>query len=470
MDDIKNKVGIFLDLIDEECDNNICKVSITKSYSDLKKVLFKVPEDPKKFKYIEFKYKKTTFFSTPDHPFFSCLLGLLLAIPNIIWFITRRIKRKMAATYCTFFMNLLLNIAYGALIGGIIGLGNEASYMIAMSFGGTYLAFCLFSLLFQCCGIRGYFDVIFNLCKKLDDSSSLEETIRFNRKTPPSVFAGCYADHKESREVWREYEKYKKPVYRTERVNHGDGSYEEKQVFSHYEDDYRYLTTHYSSWERVDRGGGKIYGTPGHYNSRYEKSVEYRRVETWRREIEYRYKSWQDVTQDIKNVPYYTIVEATFTYRINLDAISTNFMSTTKNELFREGKNYDTDVHTYERLEVPQPIKKIKCSLNDEEYQRIKNKFSNCCGFFCWTILFILGYSSIFEAYSRYEIGEISINIVKYVSGQMDKRAGYRCIDENVPPISFTFSYTKLQKKQIEKNVRNNNIQNNIDVPLTTIY
>ena len=52
----------------------------------------------------------------------------------------------------------------------------------------------------------------------------------------------------------------------------------------------------------------------------------------------------------------------------------------------------------------------------------------------------------------------------------MDKRAGYRCIDENVPPISFTFSYTKLQKKQIEKNVRNNNIQNNIDVPLTTIY
>ena len=274
----------------------------------------------------------------------------------------------MAATYCTFFMNLLLNIAYGALIGGIIGLGNEASYMIAMSFGGTYLVFCLFSLFFQCCGIRGYFDVIFNLCKKLDDSSSLEETIRFNRKTPPSVFAG----------------------------------------------------------------GGKIYGTPGHHNSRYEKSVEYRRVETWRREIEYRYKSWQDVTQDIKNVPYYTIVEAKFTYRINLDAISTNFMSTTKNELFREGKNYDTDVHTYERLEVPQLIKKIKCSLNDEEYQRIKNKFSNCWGYFCWTILFILGYSSIFEAYSRYEIGEISINIVKYVSGQMDKRAGYRCIDENV--------------------------------------
>lgn len=51
MDDIKNKVGIFLDLIDEECDNNICKVSITKSSSDLKKVLFQVPKDPNKFKY-----------------------------------------------------------------------------------------------------------------------------------------------------------------------------------------------------------------------------------------------------------------------------------------------------------------------------------------------------------------------------------------------------------------------------------
>ena len=167
-----------------------------------------------------------------------------------------------------------------------------------------------FQPFFQCCGIRGYFDVIFNLCKKLDDSSSLEETIRFNRKTPPSVFAGCYADHQESREVWEEYEKYKKPVYKTVRVNHGNRGYEESEVFSHYEDDYRYIRTHYSSWERVDRGGGKIYGTPGHHNSRYEKSVEYRRVETWRREIEYRYKSWQDVTQDIKNVPYYTIVEA----------------------------------------------------------------------------------------------------------------------------------------------------------------
>ena len=136
VNDIKNMEGITLDLIDEECDNNICKVSITKSSSDLKKVLFQVPKDRKKFKYIEFKHKKTNFFTTPDHPFFSCLLGLLLAIPNIIWFITRRIKRKMAATYCTFFMNLLLNMAYGALVGGLIGLGNEASYIIAMSFGG----------------------------------------------------------------------------------------------------------------------------------------------------------------------------------------------------------------------------------------------------------------------------------------------------------------------------------------------
>ena len=70
--------------------------------------------------------------------------------------------------------------------------------------------------------------------------------------------------------------------------------------------------------------------------------------------------------------------------------MSENTIREIKDDLYREGKKHDTDVHTYDKREVPHFIKKIKFSLNDAEYYRIKNKFSNCYGFFCWTILFIL--------------------------------------------------------------------------------
>ena len=377
----------------------------------------------------------------------------------------------MSATFGTFFMNILLNMTYGCLIGGLIGLGNKTSLIIAISLGGTYGGFCLMSLLFQCCGIRGYFDVLCNLCNKLDDSASFQGTIKENRKSYPLIYVGCYADHQESREVWREYEEYDKAVYKTKRIPNGHGGYYHKEVFSHYEKDYRYLTTHYSKWDRVDRGGGKMYGNPGHHNSKIEKSVEYRTVETWRREVEYMYKSWQDETTDLKEVPYYTIVEASFTYRLNLDSMSENTIREIKDDLYREGKKHDTDVHTYDKREIPHFIKKIRCSLNDAEYYRIKNKFSNCCGFFCWTILFILGYSSIFEAYARYDIGEIKINMVKSVSGQKDKRASYRAVDGDAPPISVFYSFTKFQNKQLQKKYEKNILTDkDLNLPLTTIY
>ena len=295
--------------------------------------------------------------------------------------------------------------------------------------------------------------------------------INLNRKLYPLIVIGCYANHEESREVWTENEEYDKPVYRTETTTNADGETVEREVFSHYEKDYRYLTTHYSEWERVDRGGGKIYGIPGHMNSKYDKTVEYRTVETWRKSEEYIYKSWQDESINIENLPYYTIVETTFSYNLDFDPTANNSIRTLKDQLYREGQRHDTDVHTYEEKDVPNFVKKNKCSLNYEEYQRIKNKFSNSCGYFCWSFLFILGYSSIFEHYSRYEMGKININITKQISGQTDKRASYKSRDENAPPISITFSYTKLQRKAIEKKRKQGKIlSNDIENPLNTDF
>ena len=134
----------------------------------------------------------------------------------------------MSASFCTLFMNVLLNMIYGNLIGGLVGIGNETSLQIALYLGSIYGGFCIFSLCFLCCGVRAYFDVIFNLCQKLEDSSSLQETINLNRKLYPLIVIGCYADHQESREVWTEKEEYDKPVYRTERTTNANGETVEK--------------------------------------------------------------------------------------------------------------------------------------------------------------------------------------------------------------------------------------------------
>ena len=42
------------------------------------------------------------------------------------------------------------------------------------------------------------------------------------------------------------------------------------------------------------------------------KKTEYRIVETWRKENEYKYKSWEDETGNLYNIEYFIIIDATF--------------------------------------------------------------------------------------------------------------------------------------------------------------
>ena len=58
----------------------------------------------------------------------------------------------------------------------------------------------------------------------------------------------------------KEYELYSKPVYDTRIVYYTDGSSHVETYFKGYVDDYRYCTTHYSNWGRVDNGGGQFFG------------------------------------------------------------------------------------------------------------------------------------------------------------------------------------------------------------------
>lgn len=138
-----------------------------------------------------------------------------------------------------------------------------------------------------------------------------------------------------------------------------------------------------------------------------------------------------------------------------------------KNNLFEEGKTYDTDVLTYNNFKVPGFYNSLTCSLNDVEYQRIQKKFATPCGYIGWTILFLLGYSSIFDAYARYEIGSANINIYKDISSEDNMRVPYKTDEVDLPGISISFVHTKIQQKSLEKKLKKGKIDEiDMEIPL----
>ena len=235
-------------------------------------------------------------------------------------YIARKCQRRMSASFFVLFMNLILNFAYGNLVSILIGIGGDSSFILAKYSLIGYGILCIISLFCQCCGVRAYFDVICYLFKPLNNSKSFYDTMKFNRTVPPLILVKVTAQHQESREVWVENEKYEEPVYLDLSYTDAFGVYHNKKKFSHYETKYKYRTTHYSSWGRVDSGGGRFYGCPGYSNSRYNKSVEYKTVTTWSKEEYYKYGSWQDETKSLENIKYSAIIKAKFSYKITLDS------------------------------------------------------------------------------------------------------------------------------------------------------
>ena len=452
----------------EDCKiGDVCKGYIQKDSTDLKKIVLKITEEEEQLRYIKFRYGEEKFAFSRNY-LFPLALGLILALPNILFQIIRKLSNKMTASINTIFMNILLNFTYANLIGYyLIKFGDEKNFLIGIILGSIYAALCLFNLCFQAGGYHTYFDVIFNLCNKLDNSIPLSQMISNNRKLYPSIRVGCVAKHEESREVWEEYEEYQVEVTRTETETDDEGNTTSREVFDHYETRSRLMKTHYSNWGRVDRGGGHFVNEPHLRYNYFEKRTEHRTVETWRKEEDYRYKSWQDDTKNIENVKYCSIITATFSYHISFDQASQNKIKQMKDRLYATGKTYDTDVSTYDMFTVPGFVEKHTCPLNEANYQKIQHKFGGGCGYFTWFLLFFLGYSSIFEAYSRYEYGTVRINICKYVSAEENMRMPYATKEVDLPAITISCVHTKLQQKSLDKKLKQGLIdQKEIDIPL----
>ena len=377
----------------------------------------------------------------------------------------------MTSSTFTFIMNIFCHFAYGSLICEFFKLTGYGTFAVTIIIGGLYLIACLICLFVALCGgPKSYYYVLYNLCEDLEDSKTLQDVVSHNRKIPPKICIEVTASHRESREVWVEYEEYDKAVYKTRTKQNSDGTTSFEEVFDHYEKDYRYLTTHYSEWARVDNGGGRFYGIPGSTSSRYDKSVEYKTVVTWTKTQEYKYISWQDETKSLSDIKYCPIVKTVFCSKYLFDDKSLGFIKQIKDDLYREGKKYDTDVNTTEVFTSPGMIHKHTCSLNDEEYQRIKKIFANSYGYFCWSVLFILGYSSMFEAFARYEVGHETIIITKYISYENNCRCPYMNKEVDPPTILFNYVYTQIQQKSIEKKIKTGLLDSNkLETPYAAI-
>jgi hypothetical protein len=470
-DDSSNKTIdiIRLNVTMENCYVDICKGYIVKKDIDFKMVVLKVRKNSKNLQYIKFRYGKEEFYP-PETVGATCLFGFILALPNIIMYIVRKCQNKMTATKCTLAMNILLNFTYGNLLGYYIKLGGNDSRALGGYLLYLYIILCLGSFVRRTKGKSSYFDVIYNLSHNLEDVKSLKEVVSYNRKLCPKVKVGCYAQHKESREVWKEYESYTVKIMKTVVYENEKGEKIYRDEFDHYETKERLVATHVSDWGRVDEGGGSFRHKPGSWLNRYEKSTEYRTVETWRKELEYVYTSWQDETQNINNIKYCTIIEASFSPVFFFDQSSQDNLADMKKDLRNEGYTHDTDVKTYDNFTVPNFISLHKCSLNEAEYQKKKDKYSNMKGYLTWTILFLLGYSSLFETYARYEIAKEKIYISKTISSRNDKRAGYFVDEVNQPPITISFVHTKIQNAAIEKKIEKGELSNeDKDIPLIVV-
>ena len=333
---------------------------------------------------IELSSRSTTRDTSKDLQVLAgaVIVGVVLSLPNIILQIVRRCKNQMTSSWFNLSMNIFCHIVYGNLITEIYGIG-DGSFFMTILFSIIYSSFCFFCLLLALCGgPKSIYYVLYNLCKKLDDSKTLQEIISINRKYPPTISVRAVASHQESREVWTEYEEYDKPVYRTETTYNDDGTTSYNEVFDHYEKDERIVTTHYSEWDRVDNGGGKMYGIPGSSLNRYDKRTEYRTVETWSKTKYYKYISWQDETNSLSNIKYCSIIKAKFEFKVRLDNEASSCIKRIKDELYTEGKTYDTDVSTKTNYECPGFISQHNCSLNDEEYKELKKNLEMAVAIF----------------------------------------------------------------------------------------
>ena len=438
---------------------------IKKENSKLKRVILKITVPyPDIF---EIRYGDQEYFYG-DSFFASMLFGLSLSLPNLIVQIFRYAYKQRVAPWYSLIMNIILHLAYGNFLSYPMKIGGEISFALGYFFSALYfLCFIIFVCNFFWSKSKYIFNHLYNSCKEFEELPLLQESVDFNRKIPPKIIIKASSNHKESREVLKEYEPYQQAVYRNDIHVWQNGDISTIPHYDHTTINFEHVNSHYAEWKRVDEGGGKIKGKPGDSFNSFVKDVETRCIETWKDESEYKYISWQDNTKILSTKKEFPIIIANFDFNLSFNSSGEEGKKKEIDNLCKKGKIQDTDVYYREEYSCTGMINQ-RCYINKEEYNRIK-AIHQKKNFIFEIIAFILGYSSIIDCFTFYEEGQDNFIIEKLISDENDCRAEYMKNDENLPEVDYSFDENKL-KIEIENQTKFRKQENGNHISDSLLY
>ena len=353
-----------------------------------------------------------------NNVFLSIMIGLGLSLPNILFQIIRKLAKQRTAPFYFLFNDILLHFSLANLLSYSLHFGGEYSLIIGFISGGIFLIY-FFALVCNSCDnpTKLICNQLYNSCTDFEELPIFEEFIKQIKKIPPKIIIKVNAKHKESREVIKEFKPFQKDVFRNDYHIDALGHLSAMERYDHTTINVRNIDNDYSEWKRVDEGGGKIEGNPGDSFNSFVKEVEERDIETWNKESEYIYNSWNDCSKNLIPNYKFSIINVSFDFKLIFSPSAERDKQKLIDELCKEGKTHDTDVYYREKYFCEGMKFKQRCYLNKEEYLRLK-RIKSCLLFFIGFILLFTGYSSILNCFTYFEEGDETFIIKKLISGE----------------------------------------------------
>ena len=444
LDYINSRTGVRLEIIDnfDEKNNNICKKYITKSTKTLKKVSLIVKKHKTKdIYYFHIRYSKSEPKKIDDNgeesnngfyydynkiiPF---IIGIVLSLPNIIWFFCKFKKGRENVTFSSLITNIIVHFMYSF----IFFKNYIFLFIILLIF---FAIFIIISLLFTF-GIKRpsfVFASFKYLNGNLEDLKTLQESFDFNKKFPIIKKIKVEGYYEESQESWEKREKYSAIEVEERDVYHLDlHDFVKRQIIKPVEKE-RIVDSHSSSWVRTKYGGGKVENGKEYEKQGFKRHIYKNEVKNWEKEVEYEYRSWQDNTKInfdmIKND--FQIFDVYYSYKIDLDRKAEYAIEYLKNNLKNEGMENDCEIFKFfESDSCFGMMNREKCYADEKTIEKLKKIYNSQKTKLFWYICFILGYSSILETFLIIEKGVLNIEFTKSISGSNDYRKGYKENDD----------------------------------------
>jgi len=338
-------------------------------------------------------------------------MGLGLSAPNIILHILNQaIWKRNNLNFGFLILDLMFLLGFSDLISLYIYIGTDQSFYCGIVLLSLYAIVFILYFLYQIGGIKDSSPSGFAYFLKLLSLPTIKQAINENKRLQPCLKIKARSFHKESREICNKYKNvdiYGSAEYYYEKEEKGkDLVLKERIPFLRTEK--RHEKTTYSEWDRVDQGGGKFKEKfESNDKCSYVITNDEREVETWSKESEFKYTSWQDNTNFISNYND-PVLGFNFKTEFKLYYDTKNGIENLKSQLNQEAKTHDTETEITEIFTVPGLKERVAC--------RPKNNFINVLYLFAAFIFTIIGYSSFVNFFIFYKEEEVDTTLVKSIA------------------------------------------------------